>query len=139
MTTTLNGQIIGQAERTTRAVLDRFLDRTGTDFLGWVALNVIATGNQATESSVVSQLAQGLRVDESVARSTVDGLVARGLLEGDVELSAAGRQRHDQIRQGIAEITARLYGDLPGDELEVAARVLTTITARAQAELSTPA
>jgi hypothetical protein len=138
MTTTLNGQIIGEAERTTRAVLDRLLDRTGTDFHGWVALNVIAAGgDQATRSAAVSQLTRGLRIDEAVAQSTVDGLVATGLLEGDLMLTEAGSRRHAEIRQGIADITARVYGDLPADDLQVAARVLTTITARAQAELAT--
>ena len=40
----LNGQDIGQAEHATRAVLDRLLARTGTQFRGWVILNLLAAG-----------------------------------------------------------------------------------------------
>jgi hypothetical protein len=34
------------------------------------------------------------------------------------------------------QLSERLYGDLPTDDLDTAARVLTTITARAHAELA---
>ncbi|MEO8267648.1 MAG: hypothetical protein ABI706_19265 [Ilumatobacteraceae bacterium] len=40
---TLNGQVIGQAERTTRAVLEVLLAETDTAFTNWVALNLVGT------------------------------------------------------------------------------------------------
>ena len=53
-----------------------------------------------------------------------------------VGLTDAGQARYQQIRTAIGDITARLYGDLPADDLATTGRVLTTITARANAELA---
>jgi hypothetical protein len=133
-TPTLNGQLIGQAERVTRAVLDRLLAETGTTFTEWVALNVTAT---AEPNDLDAQLVAGLRVEPAEARSVVAGLVEQGLLAAGGGLTAAGRARHDQIAAGIAGITRRLYADLPADDLATAGRVLTTVITRAQSELAT--
>lgn len=133
MTTPLNGQIIGQAERHTRAVLNRLLDQTGTSFEQWVAINLTAT---AGPSDLASSLAAGLRLDLLRARAVVSSLVEAGLLTADANLTPAGQQRYEEISAGIAGITQRLYGDLPAGDLIVAGRILTTITDRAKAELA---
>jgi hypothetical protein len=52
-----------------------------------------------------------------------------------VTVTVAGQQLHGQIRATVTEITQRLWGDLPADELATAGRVLSTILARADAEL----
>ena len=133
----LNGQIIGQAERTTRAVLERLLTDTDTPFHQWVALNLL--GNEAqSEPQLVDHLAAGLLIDHSAARSAVDAVRSNGLIDGvdPVVLTADGRARFDTITAGIAEISARLYSDLPHDDLVVARRVLETLTERARAALA---
>jgi hypothetical protein len=43
---------------------------------------------------------------------------------------------HAQIRGAATEITARLWGDLPADDLDAAGRVLATVLDRANAELA---
>jgi hypothetical protein len=129
MTTPLNGQIIGQAERATRAVLDRLLTGTGTPFEDWVAINLSATTGP---DDLAGRLATGLRVDPAPILARV---ADAGLLAADGSLTPAGRARYDEIRAGLAVITERLYGDLPPEDLAVAGRVLTTVTARARAEL----
>jgi hypothetical protein len=131
---TLNGQVIGQAERATRAVLDRLLDRLGTPFEQWVALNLTATSGPLT----AAELAGRLRIPLAPAAAALAALAADGLLAADGTLTAAGRDRHGRITEGLTEITDRLYGDLPAGDLAVAGRVLTLITARASAELATP-
>lgn len=47
----------------------------------------------------------------------------------------AGTRLHAQIRAANNELVERLWGDLPGDELATAARVLGSILDRANAEL----
>lgn len=131
---TLNGQVIGQAERATRAVLDRLLDRVGTPFEQWVALNLTAVSGPVA----AAELAARLRIPLAPAAAALSALAADGLLAADGTLTPAGRDRHAEITTGLAEITDRLYGDLPADDLAVAGRVLTLVTARASAELSTP-
>ena len=134
---TLNGQVIGQAERATRAVLEVLLAETGTPFVEWVALNLTAQ-RESTLEALVDQLVTGLRISERDARFTIDVLIADALVTvGDtVRLTGAGAAKYQQISDGIADITRRLYRDLPHDDLVVARRVLETLTERARAELA---
>jgi hypothetical protein len=133
-TPTLNGQIIGQAERLTRAVLERLLAGAGVTFVQWVAINQTAT---AGPDGVATRLTDGLRIDHAEAQATVDGLAEAGLLAADGSLTTAGRARYDEISAGIAGITERLYSGLPADELATAGRVLSAVIARARSELAT--
>jgi len=83
-----------------------------------------------------------LKIDDSAALAAIAELTASQLMESSpgedshVGLTDAGQARYQQIRAAIGEINARLYGDLPADDLATAGRVLTTITARANAELA---
>jgi hypothetical protein len=136
--TTLNGQVLGEAERATAALLRRLLADIGTSFYQWVALNqTTISGGAIDQDDLVAKMVSGLKIDEPPAREAVGQLRAAGLLDGaaTVALTDAGRARHQQIRAAIGEITARLYADLPADDLVTAGRVLTTLTARANAEL----
>jgi hypothetical protein len=48
---TLTGQDIGQAEKATRAVLDRLLTQTGTGFHGWVLLNRLSAAGGVMDAA----------------------------------------------------------------------------------------
>lgn len=136
---TLNGRVIGQAERATRTLLDVRLQGSGLAFEEWVALNQVEAGAGAYPD-VVARLAGGLKVDDATARDAVDSVRRLGLADeadtGDLALTAAGRERFDAVIGEIETITARLYGDVPAEDLEVAGRVLTLLTERANAELA---
>lgn len=132
MTLSLNGQIIGQASIATRALLNRELDQVGLTFEQSVALNLAASGAPVTADT----LASPLRIPAAAAGAALSGLVEAGLLEPDGTITAAGRATQQQVGARIAAITARLYGDLPAGDLVTAARVLTEVTARANAELA---
>jgi hypothetical protein len=132
--TTLNGIVIGQAERATRAVLDRLLEQVGTPFDQWVVLNLTAASGPVS----ADLLAARLRIPLPAASAALAAVRDAGLTGSDGRLTAAGRARHAEITAGLADITARLYGDLPPEDLAVAGRVLTLVTARATAELTAP-
>jgi hypothetical protein len=139
---TLTGQDIGRAERATRAVFDRLLDETRTTFDQWVTLNVLAGAESPVErDELLDQLTTGLRIPEPGARVAVDEVTSGGLVtaSGDpvrLELLPEGTARVRAIRQGIAQIAGRLYGDLPAEDLATAHRVLAIVTERANAELT---
>lgn len=140
---TVNGQIIGQAHYATRAVLERLLAGTGTTFHQSVALNAIADGGGTIgRHRLAERMTSTLKIDATAAESTLSELTAAGLLAeqpGDAPqlvLTTAGRELHRTHRTGIAGITARLYADLPAEDLAAAARVLTSVTARADAVLA---
>jgi hypothetical protein len=72
-TPSLNGQVIGQAEYATRAILDGLLARTGATFHQWVALNVTAVnGAIIARDELVDRMTGGLKIDDSTVRATVD-------------------------------------------------------------------
>ena len=135
----LNGRIIVQAERATRAVLDAHLAKTDTPFMTWIPLNFIATEGETSVDALVDQLATGLRVPRSEARAAIDDLAVAGLVTvtETVSLTDLGRSTHYGINVGLNELTRRLYDGLPHDELLIARRILETLTDRARAELAT--
>jgi DNA-binding MarR family transcriptional regulator len=141
--TALNGQILGQAERASAAVLERLLATKGTTFTEWVALNQLAIGGgSADHDELVAAMVAGLKTGADDVRETLAGLVGSGLVDAwrnggtHLALTDAGRRRHAEIRTGIGEISSRLYAGLPADDLEIAGRVLATLTERANAELA---
>jgi DNA-binding MarR family transcriptional regulator len=140
---TLNGQVIGQAHYATRALLGTVLAPTGTTFNQSVALNAVADGGEAVEHcALVARMTGALKIDESAVLVTIDELAESKLLEtlpGDtsrLRLTEAGRTLNGRIRAAVAEITERLYGGLPADDLATAGPLLTLVTARANAELT---
>ncbi|MEU9094451.1 hypothetical protein ACIOEW_27160 [Streptomyces sp. NPDC087901] len=139
----VNGQVIGQAHYATRAVLERLLAETGATFHQSVALNATADSDGIIERDrLVERMTSTLKVDAMTAEAALSGLLAQGLLEeqsADVArlaLTAAGREAHRAQRAGIATITTRLYADLPAEDMAAAGRVLTELTARANAVLA---
>lgn len=141
MTTTLNPQIVGQAEHAHRAVLDRLLAAAALTYHQWVAL-VLTTngGGDLDRGALVARIAGAVKVDEATALAAVTELTALGLLatapDGSVTLTDAGRARHRDVRGAVDEVVGRVYGDLPAEDLATAARVLTTITRSLDADLA---
>jgi DNA-binding MarR family transcriptional regulator len=142
---TLTGQDIGQAEHATRAVLDRLLARTGTQFHGWVIINQLATsGGALGEDELTGRIIHGLKIGEDAAHAAAAELAWQGLISREpaagggtqVALTPAGTTRFEQVLGGIGQVTQRLYGGLPESELAIAHRVLATVTERANAELA---
>ena len=53
-----------------------------------------------------------------------------------LQLTDEGRGVYGQIRARVDETIGKLYADIPADDLATAGRVLTLVTARADAELA---
>jgi hypothetical protein len=143
----LTGQAIGEAAKATNAVLETLLAEVRTSFLSWVALNVLtAAGPVMPQDVLVQRMTLGLKVGAEPVLATLDELeVARLVTRSDeaepsaepaVELTAGGIALHRRIRAGIDQITERLYGDLPQDDLATTGRILATVTQRANAVLA---
>jgi len=141
----LTGQDIGQAEKATRAVLDRLLAETGTSFNGWVILNDLGAAHPtSTRNELVGRIASGLKIDEQPVRAALAELARQDLIEPtpaaatnpEIRITPAGTTRFHQLQEAIKQITQRLYANLPPQDLATAHRVLTTVTERANAELN---
>ncbi|MEU7893755.1 hypothetical protein AB0B45_12905 [Nonomuraea sp. NPDC049152] len=141
MPTTLNPQIVGQAENAHKPLLDRVLSRTGTTKHQWVALKLTAlSGGTIDRAQLIGRITGALKIPDAAALAALTELTAAHLLQvqpGEaptIELTPAGQERHREIGSAIDEIIARVYGDIPPGDLETAGRVLTLITARLNAE-----
>ena len=139
--TTLNPQIIGQAENALRAILNRALARTGgSTYQHWVALNLTAAGGGAIDrDQLVGRLTAALKIDDAAAQATIAELTAAHLLRDHgsrIEFTDTGQARYRQIRTDLDQTNTRLFGELSADDLATVGRVLTVITDRANAELA---
>ncbi|MEU0949286.1 MarR family winged helix-turn-helix transcriptional regulator [Streptomyces canus] len=148
MTTTtpvLNPRVIALAHYAARAVLENVLARHGVTFQQSVTLRLVAVAEGAVERDrVVEDVVGALKIDPAQAHSVVDELVAMGLVapqgpsqgRSQVRITDAGRELFETTSAETAPLTARVYADIPDEDLAVAGRVLSLITERADAELA---
>jgi hypothetical protein len=138
----LSTRVIGQAEKTLGAILDRQLAGTGLTEPQWVILTLAVTsGGTAERDQFTRMVAGALKIGEAEARARVGDMAAAQLLQITGEVPAvtatgAARELHSRVSAAIAQITQRLWGDLPAGDLATAGRVLAIITKRANAELA---
>jgi len=138
---TFSPRVIGQAEKTLNAILARQLAGTGLTEPQWVILTLAVTsGETAGREQFTRLVADALKTSETDARARIGDMVTAQQLQitGEapaVTVTGPARQLHSRIRTAIAGITQRLWGDLPGEDLATAGRVLAIITDRANAEL----
>jgi DNA-binding MarR family transcriptional regulator len=139
-----SAQALGQTEKALNAILDRRLAGTGLTEPQWIALSlVVMSGGSSERAALVTRLTGGIKVSAADAEALVDALVAAQLVQsaGDsaVELTTAGQELHSSIRVDVVQITERLWGDLPQEDLAAAGRVLDAVLTRANAELAAAA
>ncbi|MYS18883.1 hypothetical protein GA0115240_101511 [Streptomyces sp. DvalAA-14] len=141
-TVTLDPQLVGRAENAHEAVLARALAGTELNRNHWVALSLTASaGAPLAVDELAVRTADALEADQAAARAIIADLVAVELLDGreadgEVTVSEAGWLLVGQIRGATGRIVARAYSAVPARELEVAGRVLDTITSRLDEELA---
>ncbi|MEV1160286.1 hypothetical protein AB0J27_33290 [Micromonospora chokoriensis] len=137
---TLNGQVIGQAHYATRALLERAVAPLGLSFGQVLVLNVLAHG-PVERDHLTQRITSTLKVDAPAVREVIAGLVDANLTQDDtdgarIRLTDTGHATQARVADAVSGITARLYADIPADEASAAARVLTLVTQRANAELA---
>ncbi|OAR22217.1 hypothetical protein A8W25_31445 [Streptomyces sp. ERV7] len=147
MTTTaprVDARVIALAHYAARALAEGVVTRHGVTFHQNVTLRAIAVaGESIGRDELVADVTGSLKADESFVRAVIEELTAADLLEEDpaettrLRLTKAGRTLYGTTTAETAAIAARLYADIPPEDLAVAGRVLTLVTTRANAELAT--
>jgi hypothetical protein len=138
-TPTFTPRLIGEAEKTLNAILDRHLSGAGLTEQHWITLTLaVVSSGSIDREELVKRVSSGAKFGEEDVQARVSELVGRRLLDdsGSPQLAVTdeGKQVHASIRSANVELTQRLWGDLPDADLEVAARVLATVLERANAE-----
>src|SRR5438445_5904560 len=138
---TFSTAVLGQTEKALNAILDRQLAGTGLTEPQWITLTLtVGSGGTVEREQLVGRLADALKVSEGEAQAHIAELAAAQLLdarEGSmVTVTDTGQQLHGRIRTVVTDITQRMWGDLAPEDLATAGRVLRTILARANRELT---
>jgi DNA-binding MarR family transcriptional regulator len=143
MTAAFSAQLLGQTEKAANAILDRLLAGTGLTEPQWVTLSlIVAAGGTIDGDELTGRVAGVLKVSDANARARITELAAAQLLQpadnggSRARLTDAGQRLHRQVRTSVSEITERLWGDLPAEDMAAAGRVLSTVLERANAELA---
>jgi hypothetical protein len=140
---TFSPQVLGQTEKALNAILARQLAGTGLTEPQWVTLALtVVSGGTVDRAELIGRVADGLKVGEGEAQARIAELAGAQLLQATdgeaspVTVTDAGQQLHGRIRTAVTQITERMWGDLPAEDLDTAGRVLSTVLARANAELA---
>jgi DNA-binding MarR family transcriptional regulator len=138
---TFTPRLLGETEKTLNAILDRHLSGAGLTEQHWITLTLaVVSGGSIDRDELVRKVSEGAKFSEDDVRARVSELIATGLLDDaaspEVSVTEAGRKTHARIRGANNELTERLWGDLPADELATAARVLSTVLERANLEFA---
>jgi hypothetical protein len=135
--------ILGQTEKALNAILDRQLAGTGLTERHWITLTLtVAGGGTLDREQLADRVAGVFKFSAAQAQTDIAELAAAHLLEVPAEAGApvrptdAGQRLHGEIRAAVTQITERMWGDLPAEDLDTAGRVLATVLARANAELA---
>jgi DNA-binding MarR family transcriptional regulator len=143
MPASFSSQHVGQAEKALNAILLRLLAEPGLTEHQWITLTLAAnSGTDVTAHQIAARVAAALKVSDAEAQARIRELADAGLVrvphgEGaQFEITEAGQQVYARIRDEVSEITERIWGDLPAEDLETAGRVLSAVRARADAELA---
>src|SRR6478752_3400448 len=115
MTTPFGPRLIGETEKTLKALLVRFLEGTGLTEPQWVVLRLADTpdGGDDLAATVAD------RAHFTDAAALVEELTTRGLLE-DGRLTPAGRDLTETVLARSATDTAPIWDDLPADDVAAA-------------------
>jgi DNA-binding MarR family transcriptional regulator len=143
MSATFSAQLLGQTEKAANAILGRLLAEPGLTEPQWVTLTIaVMSAGTLDRDRLIDRVAGAAKFSEAEAQARITELAEAQLLHvpdderAPVTLTESGEQVHTQIRAAVSQITQRLWGDLPVEDLETAGRVLSTILVRANAELA---
>jgi DNA-binding MarR family transcriptional regulator len=135
-----DARALGLAHYAARGVLEHLLARHGVTFQQQIVLRAaVAAEAPRTRDDLVTQVRASLKADPADVRAAVDQLLTGRLLAAEgvhLRPTAAGRDLLAAVAAEAAPFTARIWGDIPAEDLAAAGRVLTLVAQRADAQLA---
>ncbi|WP_031011849.1 hypothetical protein [Streptomyces sp. NRRL F-5727] len=135
-----DARMLGLAHYAARGVLEHVLGRHGVTFLQQIALRAAVTADTPpTPDELVARIRASVKGDPADARAALDTLRAKALLVADgphLLPTDAGRDLLATVAAEAAPLSARVWSDIPADDLAAAGRVLALVTERADRELA---
>ncbi|MEU9234164.1 MarR family transcriptional regulator [Streptomyces subrutilus] len=135
-----DARALGLAHYAARGVLEHVLARHGLTFQQHIVMRAAVTAEAPPAADdLVAQVHDSLKADAAGIRTSLDALLAAGLLAADgarLRATDAGRDRLAAVGAESAPLSARVWGGIPNEDLAAAGRVLALVTERADAELA---
>lgn len=135
-----DARVLALAHYAARGVLEHVLTRHGITFQQQITVrDAVAAATPRTPDELVAQVCGSLKTDPAAIRTTLGELLAKGLLVesgAHVVPTDAGRELIAAAAADTAPVSARIWGDIPADDLAAAGRVLALVNQRANAELA---
>ena len=138
MTTTappVTGANLGVAYFAIRKNLLDVLDDYNLTFEQSLLLNYLRQGD-ASRADLVATTAGNVKVSTAEIESHLDAAIARGLIADGLTLTEAGVRLQQEITARTQPLTRTFFADIPAEDLAATARVLATLTERANAALA---
>ncbi len=132
----LTGANLGVAYFALRKNLLNVLDDYDLTFEQSLLLNYLRQGD-ASRADLVAATAGNIKISTAEVESHLDAAIARGLITDGLTLTEEGDRLQQQITDRSARTTKAVFADIPAEDLAVTARVLATLTERANAALAT--
>jgi DNA-binding MarR family transcriptional regulator len=132
----LTGANLGVAYFALRKNLLNVLDDHDLPFEQSLLLNYLRQGD-ATRADLVAATADNIKISAAEVESHLDTAIARGLIGDGLTLTEEGDRLQQQITERVQPLTRSFFADIPAEDLVVTARVLATLTERANAALAT--
>jgi DNA-binding MarR family transcriptional regulator len=139
LTPTLTTRTIGETESALNGILTKVLGDTGLNELQWVALRLLTMMPPPVKAAALSaQLRSSKKVNDATVTAALGNLDDRGLIDttGDtVSTTPEGAKLFKELNGQVGRFVEQMWDGLDATDLATAARVLTTITHRANALL----
>ncbi|MFI8326211.1 MarR family transcriptional regulator [Streptomyces sp. NPDC085529] len=135
-----DARMLGLAHYAARGVLEHVLGRHGVTFLQQMSLRAAVTADAPlTPDELVARVRASVKGDPADAHAALDALLAKALLVADgphLLPTDAGRELLATVAAEAAPLSARVWGNIPPEDLAAAGRVLALVTERADRELA---
>jgi hypothetical protein len=138
-----DARLLGQTEKACNAILDRLLAGNGLTEPQWVTLTLTSVSDGPADAHRLTDRVSGaLKVSVTEAQARLTELSDARLVRvpddprAPVTLTDDGRRLYTMTRAEVTEVTNRLWGDLPTEDLATAGRVLSIVLGRANAQLT---
>jgi DNA-binding MarR family transcriptional regulator len=139
LTPTLTTRTIGETESALNGILTKVLGDTGLNELQWVALRLLTMMPPPVKAAALSaQLRSSKKVNDATVAAALRDLEDRGLVDitdDTVSTTPEGAKLFKELNGQVGRFVEQMWDGLDATDLATAARVLTTITHRANALL----
>lgn len=125
---------LGKAERTLQELLSLQLKRVDLTFPEWTVLTFLNGAGRLENDNLLKALSYGKIVDYQGAGSLITSMIAKGLIESQVDgvaITPLGKQLYLPVRSTVETITASLVHGISTDDIEATQRTLEIVTQRA--------